>query len=54
MRKKNIKLNKVFLRLSGTFRAHLTCQLPDAVDELDENRRAVCIGVVFITMTYPL
>lgn len=32
----------------------LPSHLPDTVDELDEDRRALGVGVVLITVTHPL
>lgn len=34
--------------------AHLSRHLPDAVNELDEERRALRVGVVLIAVTHPL
>lgn len=39
---------------SAALTAHLPSQLPDTVNELNKNRRAVGVGVVFVAMTNTL
>lgn len=44
-------LLQIFLHTSVLLIAYLASQLPDTVNELNKNRRAVCICVVLIAMT---
>lgn len=39
---------------SRTLETDLSSHLPNAVDELDEERRALRVGVVLIAITHPL
>lgn len=38
----------------GVFWTNLSCHLPDTVNKLQEDRRAICICVILITMTHSL